>query len=125
MGNRPSTTFANVVIDQVGMAGVLEPIDERAMSAHIFHAVDSRELLRTFHAVGRAVLESASPGFQARRYTISATDPTKKARCPYDTGLSVFLGILGQVSQTQWIIGEQIRRMTGELFSRYPSFCDT
>ena len=32
------------------------------------------------------------PWFSARCYTISATDPTKKARCPYDTGLSVFLG---------------------------------
>ncbi len=30
----------------------------------------------------------------ARRYTISATDPTKKARCPYDTGLSEFSGNL-------------------------------
>jgi hypothetical protein len=33
--------------------------------------------------------------------------------------------MLGQVSQAQWIIGEQIRRMTGELFSRYPSLCNT
>ena len=90
------------------------------------------EFARTFHAVGRAVLESASAAFQAAAdqpsvgARVSATDPTKKARCPYDTGLSVFFeNRLGQVSQAQWIIGEQIRRMTGEPFSSYPSLCDT
>ena len=43
----------------------------RIFSTQLTHGV-----ARTFHAVGRAVLESASPGFQARCYTISATDPT-------------------------------------------------
>ena len=68
-------------------------------------------------------------GFSGRRYTISATDPQKnkkKARCRYDTGLSVFFGNMsGQVSHAQWIIGERIRRATGEPFFRYPSLCDT
>ena len=52
--------------------------------------------------------------FSARRYTISATDPTKKARCLCDTGLSVFFGNrYGLVSQAQWI-GRGIRRLIGE-----------
>lgn len=54
-------------------------------------------------------------GFSGRRYTISATDPNKKARCRCDTGLSVFLANrCGRVSRAQWIEGECIRRLTGD-----------
>ena len=50
--------------------------------------------------------------------TIPATDPTKKARCRWDTGLSVFSRNRdGQVSQAQWI-KRGIRRLIGGL---YPS----
>ena len=95
--------------------------------AHIFHAVNSwccAHLSRS----GPGGARIRVPWFSARCYTISATDPTKptkKARCPYDTGLSVFFGMYGPVSHAQWIIGKNIRCMTGELFSRYPSLCDT
>jgi hypothetical protein len=85
-------------------------------------------IARTFHAVGRAVLESASPGLQPG--ATPSQLPThqqaiKKARCPCDTGLSAFFGVYGPVSHAQWIIGAHIRRMTGKLFSRCPSLCDT
>jgi hypothetical protein len=64
----------------------------------------------------------------ARRYTISATDPTKQQKKPdvlMTPGFRYSSNLRGPVSRAQWIIGAHIRRMTDELFSRYPSFCDT
>ena len=79
--------------------------------AHIFHAVDALGLRAPFTQwVGRC----SNPRLLvfSQRYTISATDPTKKARCRYDTGLSVFFrNMSGQVSHAQWITGERIRRV--------------
>ncbi len=56
------------------------PIDEQAIKA------------RTFHAVGRAVLESASPGFQPGAIPSQLPTQTKKAWCRRDTRLWVFFG---------------------------------
>ena len=66
--------------------------------------------------VDQGALESPSPGFQTRRYAVSATGPsscvgTKKARCRFDTGLWWFPGVGGQVSQAQRMPGQRIRRM--------------
>ncbi len=92
----PRLPFANVVIESVGMAG-LEP----ALSC----------------SQGTRAAAAPHPVIQSERAdlnrTIPATDPTKKARCRWDTGLSVFSRNRdGQVSQAQWI-KRGIRRMIG------------
>jgi hypothetical protein len=66
---------------------------------------------RTFHAVGREVLEPSSAAIQAAARPSSATDPTKKARRLGDTGLRVSSGNWVRVSQAQWIQAERIHRL--------------
>lgn len=81
-----------------------------APSAQLEHA-----WARRAHAVGRAVLESASPGFQPGARPSQLPTPTKKARCHCGTGLSVFTrNSDGRVSRAQWTGRGHIHRLTGE-----------
>jgi hypothetical protein len=78
--------------------------------------------------VGRAVLESASAAFQAAATPSQLPTQQKQQKKPdvlMTPGFRYSSEMSGPVSHAQWIIAEHIRRMTGELFFRYPSLCGT
>ena len=68
---------------------------------------------RTFHAVGRAVLESASAAFQAAATPSQLPTQQKKPDVFGTPGFRYSSGIYGLVSQAQWI-ERGIRRLIGE-----------
>ena len=91
-------TVARLPVAPLGHA-FSSPCGSRTQPARLERPMTSPEVERavfgahTERQMGRAVLESASAAFQAAAdqpsvgARISATDPTKKARCRCDTGL--------------------------------------
>jgi hypothetical protein len=65
-----------------------QPIDERAVSARSFHAAEA-QLGAHAERSGPGGARTLVCGFSGRRYTVSATSPTKKpgVTCTCDTGL--------------------------------------
>ena len=97
------------------------PIDERAVrGAYLsrMRAIAGAHSSRSGSGGARILVR----GFSGRRYAISATDPTKKARCLVTPGFGFPQGIGGRVSQAQWIQAEHIGRLLAGNPPRIASF---
>src|SRR5207245_4536615 len=79
-------------------------------------------LITPLSTVDREALESSSLGFQPSACSVSATDPTKKARCRGDTWpLHAYAAGKAQVSQAQRKIGQTLAAF-GDLFAHRLAF---